>query len=485
MAVLTIILSLFLSTVQAATGGQFCGKNLCVNAVVNGDSVTYQLVSPFAIDKLGWMAVGFGTKMSNAPMIITWPNSDGTITISQRESTDHSMPTVIANPSDTATLVAENTILSTNSTSIAFSYPLPNISLSAVPMIWAYSNAKPASSAVDAKIVQHAKMGAVTMDLTQSVSDLSVATDVTTTVIGTSTQTIVSLPTGVSSNGTSSEDTSLTDEENTIRTHGILMTVGFLLCLPLGIFIARFSRTVSFLKDKWFTAHWFVQFVVSGPIIVAGWFIGYNYVGDDHFQDSHTRAGLLLLLLYIAQMILGTIIHFFKPKRKPLPPLEPYYFAGEPSSSTRLQPMAEPSQTTSVLESYPPTLAAPSTTALVGKTKTPALPTHPSAKDTIVPAIKARPIQNYAHALLGLFIILLSVYNVHEGYGDEWLGEFGTYVYQVSFLRHLRAWWTVAIIVLPLVYIAGLFLLPRQWRQETNARRTMPTAGTGFQALSA
>lgn len=56
----------------------------------------------------------------------------------------------------------------------------------------------------------------------------------------------------------------------------------------LGIFIARFSRTVSFLKDKWFTAHWFVQFIVSGPIIVAGWFIGYNYVGDDHFQDSHT-----------------------------------------------------------------------------------------------------------------------------------------------------------------------------------------------------
>ncbi|KAG9047256.1 hypothetical protein FS837_002729 [Tulasnella sp. UAMH 9824] len=386
------------------------------------------------------------------------------------------MPTVIANPNSIINLVAENTILSSNSTAIAFNYPLPSGTQSAVPMIWAYSTKKPSSSAVDATIEQHDKMGSVIIDLTQPVNDLSVSTDATTTVIGTSTQTIVPLPTGVSSNATSSDDTPLTDSEKTIRTHGILMTVGFLLCLPLGIFIARFSRTVSFLKDKWFTAHWFVQFIVSGPIIIAGWFIGYNYVGDDHFQDSHTRAGLLLLLLYIAQMILGTIIHFFKPKRKPLPPLHPLqpYYASEPESSTRLQTMSEPDQSASVLQSYPPTLAAPSTTALVGATRTSKYPGKPSAKDTMVPAIKARPIQNYAHALLGLFIILLSFYNVHEGYGDEWLGEFGTDVNQVSFLRHLKAWWIVAIIVIPLVYIAGLSLLPRQWKQETNARRALP-----------
>lgn len=66
-----------------------------------------------------------------------------------------------------------------------------------------------------------------------------------------------------------------------------------------------------------------------------------------------------------------------------------------------------------------------------------------------MPAIKGRPIQNYAHALLGLFIILLAFYNVHEGYGDEWLGEFGTYVDQVPFLRHMRTWWTASLIVSP------------------------------------
>lgn len=101
-------------------------------------------------------------------------------------------------------------------------------------MIWAYSNTKPSSNAVDATIVQHDKMGSATMDLTQTVDALSTGTGATTTVIGTSTQTTVSLPTGVSSNGTSSEDGSLTDSEKTIRTHGILMTVGFLVFLPLG-----------------------------------------------------------------------------------------------------------------------------------------------------------------------------------------------------------------------------------------------------------
>ncbi|KAG8892142.1 hypothetical protein FRC01_014323, partial [Tulasnella sp. 417] len=247
-----------------------------------------QLVSHFASDKLGWMAIGFGSKMRSSSMVITWPNSDGTITISQREATKHGMPRIVANPNDIAILVPQNTILSSNSTAIAFTYPLPNASQNAVPMIWAYSTQKPPSGAIDAKIARQDEMGTVTMDLTQPVNDLSVATDATTTVIGTSTQTIIPLPTRVASNVTSGKDTPLTDAEKTIRTHGILMTVGFLLCLPLGVFIARFSRTVSFLKDKWFTAHWFVQFVVSGPIIVAGWFIGYDYVGDDHFQDTHT-----------------------------------------------------------------------------------------------------------------------------------------------------------------------------------------------------
>ncbi|KAG8976305.1 hypothetical protein FRC05_004221 [Tulasnella sp. 425] len=449
-------------------------QNLCVNAVMNGNSVTYQLVSQFAIGQLGWMAVGFGTHMPNSPMVITWPNADGTITISQREATEHVMPTVIANPTDIATLAAENTILSANSTTIAFTYPLPNTAQNAVPMIWAYSTSKPSSSAVDAQLVQHDKMGTATMDLTQSVSALSTGRGATTTVIGTSTQTIIPLPTGASSDGNSSEGASRPDPEKKIRTHGVLMTVGFLVCLPIGIFIARFSRTIPFLKDKWFTAHWFVQFVVSAPIILSGWVIAYNFVGADHFQDNHRRVGLVLLILYLFQMALGVIIHFFKPKRKPLPPLETWN-AHEPEISIALQAMSEPEHTSSsVRQTYPPALPSPETTALMNESGPAPVSKRPTAGDTILPAIKARPIQNYAHALLGLSIIALAFYNVHEGYGHEWYLVFGSHIDEVPFLRHIRAWWIAMIIIIPLVYISGLSLLPRQWRQETNARRTLP-----------
>ncbi|KAG9015663.1 hypothetical protein FRB90_004551, partial [Tulasnella sp. 427] len=66
--------------------------------------------------------------------------------------------------------------------------------------------------------------------------------------------------------------------------------------------------------------------------------------------------------------------------------------------------------------------------------------------DTIVPAITARPIQNYAHAVLGLTIIGLALFNVHEGYDVEWFEQFGTQVSQVSFLRQMKAWWTASVI---------------------------------------
>lgn len=159
------------------------------------------------------------------------------------------------------------------------------------------------------------------------------------------------------------------------------------------------------------------------------------------------RVGLVLLILYLCQMALGAVIHFFKPKGKPPPPLEPWN-AHEPETSTALQPMSEPEHTSSsVRQIYPPTLPAPSSTALVNESGPTPYSKTPTARDTILPAIKARPIQNYAHALLGLCIIALAFYNVHEGYGYEWFFAFGSYVDEVPFLRHMRAWWTAMVIV--------------------------------------
>ncbi|KIO28573.1 hypothetical protein M407DRAFT_22308 [Tulasnella calospora MUT 4182] len=99
---------------------------------------------------------------------------------------------------------------------------------------------------------------------------------------------------------------------------------------------------------------------------------------------------------------------------------------------------------------------------------------RPSARDSIGPAITGRPPQNYGDAILELTIIGLTFYSVHEGYGTEWPKIFGTPLGRVAFLRSLRAWWVWWVIIIPCVYLIGLTLLPRQWKQETDARRALP-----------
>ena len=72
-----------------------------------------------------------------------------------------------------------------------------------------------------------------------------------------------------------------------IVAHGIMCTVGFLGLLPLGALLARWLRTFS---TRWFAGHWFVQTVLSGPVIIAGVALGIltvNGSGGMHLDDTH------------------------------------------------------------------------------------------------------------------------------------------------------------------------------------------------------
>ncbi|EMD30723.1 hypothetical protein CERSUDRAFT_120335 [Gelatoporia subvermispora B] len=96
------------------------------------------------------------------------------------------------------------------------------------------------------------------------------------------------------------------------RIHAHLMTFGFLVCLPLGVLIARYFRTFT---RRWWFGHTLVQFLVSGPIIIAGWVLGHQTTSETltgHYDDPHKRIGLALLILYLVQLIVGLTIHYFK-----------------------------------------------------------------------------------------------------------------------------------------------------------------------------
>ncbi|KAG8915441.1 hypothetical protein FRC01_003661, partial [Tulasnella sp. 417] len=146
------------------------------------------------------------------------------------------------------------------------------------------------------------------------------------------------------------------------------------------------------------------------------------------------RAGLALLILYLVQLAWGTIIHFFKPARKPLPPLAGAATTpdSDPEKSTAASHLRLPTEqsvashlhSSASSEAHTTTAGAHSSMGLTPHGRTAMV--RPSARDTMVPAITGRPIQNYGHAILGLTIIGLAFYNVHEGYGTEWPKVFGT-----------------------------------------------------------
>lgn len=66
---------------------------------------------------------------------------------------------------------------------------------------------------------------------------------------------------------------------------------------------------------RWFHVHWPIQFLIASPIIFAGCALGHQtttLLESEHFQDTHQKIGLSLLILYVLQLCLGAIVHYFK-----------------------------------------------------------------------------------------------------------------------------------------------------------------------------
>ena len=195
-----------------------------------------------------------------------------------------------------------------------------------------------------------------------------------------------------------------------IVAHAIVCVIGFLVCLPAGALLARYLRTFS---NKWYTGHWIIQFVFGGPIIIAGVALGIQSVNSlhaVHLDDDHKKWGIGIFVLYFIQCALGAIVHFFKPK-----------------------------------------------------------------------TFTSRPPQNYLHAILGLAIVAFALKQVGNGIIDEWPTVTGKPVSQPA--RIIWIVWCVVsnrffldfcssflFQVLPVLYFAGVALLPRQFKQEKAYR---------------
>ncbi|KAG9127846.1 hypothetical protein FRC07_008489 [Ceratobasidium sp. 392] len=81
------------------------------------------------------------------------------------------------------------------------------------------------------------------------------------------------------------------------------------------------------------------------------------------------------------------------------------------------------------------------------------------------PDRKRRPVQNYGHAILGLGLIALALYQVWRGFTYEWSMATG----RDKPKRGVNIFWIVWVAVLGGAYIIGLALLPKQYKTEAWA----------------
>ncbi|KAJ6487367.1 hypothetical protein C8R47DRAFT_1320634 [Mycena vitilis] len=190
--------------------------------------------------------------------------------------------------------------------------------------------------------------------------------------------------------------------------HAFCCSIAFALVLPGGAILARYLRTF---KRWWYTGHWIAQ-LGAGVLIVTG-----------------------VALAVVANIQSGTALDNHKARKAIL------------ELRCRIPDL---SQRTGfgILVVY-------ILQCLIG---------------AVVHFVKAkharrRPIQNYFHAILGIILIAMGMYQIHTGYNFEWPAYMGS---------RLPGWvnslWIIWCILLVVLYAAGLGFLRKQYAQEAAAR---------------
>ncbi|KAG5176460.1 hypothetical protein JKP88DRAFT_261529 [Tribonema minus] len=165
---------------------------------------------------------------------------------------------------------------------------------------------------------------------------------------------------------------------STAQTHGLLMTLAFVGLMPLAIAVARYGRR----SKHWLALHALLQFC-SVILVAVAFGIIVDYVGEDHFADTHGRVGLFL----VCAVFLQVIVAVFRP-HPPKPPSTPSVMASPPA------PVADAGTTSS--------------TAAVANGS--AVKAEKGTRKSVL-----RWIWEIGHKVLGVGMVALGYYNIHEG----------------------------------------------------------------------
>nr|POE68799.1 hypothetical protein CFP56_66813 [Quercus suber] len=265
-----------------------------------------------------WMAVGFGSQMAGALMLVAYPNSAGdSITISPRIGTGHTEPEYYEDIKCELVGAAANSNTVTSDEEHGHPYNVAMVAdavchnatnwgsgsiqlgvqdgNTAQQMIFAVGPGLPLSSnSLTAPLHRHEFTGLFTMDLKQASSDSA----------------SVPLPNSsdAAANYTLSGATAATDAKEdgdpAPFIHGAVMSLTFIVIFPLGALLLRVFQRVL--------AHIIVQCIGLVLFLMAtagGIVVSQAYNRSKNFNSAHQVIGILLLLALFAQLGLGILNH--------------------------------------------------------------------------------------------------------------------------------------------------------------------------------
>jgi len=236
------------------------------------------------------MAIGFGQTMLMTPLVIMWKEPDGSMTVSQRKAIWYSEPAVERAPKHVATAVEPHLTSwqqTGKHTTFAFKIPLNETRLVANPeqdLIFALSPARPQGGA-HAVLARHLHVGYLKVDFTDDAPERPPPARPAPKGSGPSTH------------------------AKTVLAHGVLLTLGFIVVLPVSVLTSRWARTFT---PVWFKVHWILNWPVALPMILLGWLLGpiaVNQHDGAHFSDPHKMWGTVLVSVYLVQLVVGNHIH--------------------------------------------------------------------------------------------------------------------------------------------------------------------------------
>jgi hypothetical protein len=126
-------------------------------------------------------------------------------------------------------------------------------------VIYAYGHEVPSSSAVDAHLVMHTDHGFMQFRFAK---DPTTSTFVASSASSPSSTSAPSLPppNRPPHHAPPVTDIPLLRFQRYIVVHAVFCTLGFLVLLPAGVFLARYLRTFT---PTWFQGHWIIQFAIG------------------------------------------------------------------------------------------------------------------------------------------------------------------------------------------------------------------------------